>query len=242
MSKTIEVQLSPQEAFDDSAFKPALFAQLGIPDDGSVFLNPLRRSVDARGKKVWVKVLVEIVSASEATDKITYRKQYPDVSKARPVIIVGSGPAGLFAAIRLIELGLKPIILERGKDVQARRRDIAAINKEHIVNPESNYCFGEGGAGTYSDGKLYTRSKKRGDIRRILEILVAHGASEEILFDAHPHIGTNKLPRLVAELRASILQAGGEIHFNTRVTDFILKQDEFQIEFKKQNRKTHVLF
>ena len=226
MKKTIEVQLSPQEAFDERAFKPALFDKLGIKDDGNVFINPLKRSVDARVKNIRVNVLVEIVSAGEATAKITYRKEYPNVSNAQPVIIVGAGPAGLFAAIRLIELGVKPIILERGKDVQARRRDIAAINKDHIVNPESNYCYGEGGAGTYSDGKLYTRSKKRGDVRRILEILVEHGASDEILFDAHPHIGTNKLPKLVAELRESILQAGGEIHFNTRVTDFILIQDE----------------
>ncbi|MEQ1585314.1 MAG: FAD-dependent oxidoreductase [Cyclobacteriaceae bacterium] len=228
MKRTIEVQLSPKEAFDESAFKPALFQKLGIQNDGSVFINPIRRSVDARGKNVWVKVLVEIVPAKEATDKITYRRDYRNVSRAQPVIIVGSGPAGLFAAIRLIELGIKPIVLERGKDVQTRRRDIAAINKEHIVNPESNYCFGEGGAGTYSDGKLYTRSKKRGDVRRILEILVAHGASEDILFDAHPHIGTNKLPKLVVELRESILNAGGEIHFNTRVTDFVLQQDELK--------------
>ncbi len=140
-------------------------------------------------------------------------------------MVVGSGPAGLFAALRLIELGFKPIVLERGNDVQTRRRDLAAINKDHLVNPESNYCFGEGGAGTYSDGKLYTRSKKRGDVRRILEILVAHGAMDEILFDAHPHIGTNKLPRVVATLRQSILDAGGEIHFNTRVSDLILQSD-----------------
>lgn len=223
MKKTIEVQLSPQEAFDEDAFKPALFQKLGIQDDGSVFINPIRRSIDARGKNVWVKVLVEIIPSKEATDKITYRRDYPDVSWAQPVIIVGAGPAGLFAAIRLIELGIKPVVLERGKDVQTRRRDIAAINKEHIVNPESNYCFGEGGAGTYSDGKLYTRSKKRGDVRRIMEILVAHGASEDILFDAHPHIGTNKLPKLVSELRESILKAGGEIHFNTRVIDLMMQ-------------------
>ncbi len=140
-------------------------------------------------------------------------------------MVVGSGPAGLFAALRLIELGFKPIVLERGNDVQARRRDLAAINKDHLVNPDSNYCFGEGGAGTYSDGKLYTRSKKRGDVRRILEILVAHGATDEILFDAHPHIGTNKLPRVVTTLRQSILDAGGEIHFNTRVSDLILQSD-----------------
>ena len=226
MNKTIEVQLSPQEAFDESLFKNLLFEKVGVVDDGSVYIHPLKRSIDARRKKVVVKVLVEIIPSSKVPQRINYRKEYPGVDQARRVIVVGAGPAGLFAAIRLIELGVKPIVIERGKDVQTRRRDIAAINKQHIVNPESNYCFGEGGAGTYSDGKLYTRSKKRGDVRRILEILVAHGASEDILFDAHPHIGTNKLPQLVATLRETILQAGGEIHFNTKVNDLILTDGE----------------
>jgi len=226
MHKTIEVQLSPQEAYDESLFKHVLSDKLNLPEDSRLVINPIRRSVDARSKNVSVKVLVELIPAEEDHPTITYQKKYPDVSKADPVIIVGSGPAGLFAAIRLIELGIKPILLERGKDVQARRRDIAAINKEHIVNTESNYCFGEGGAGTYSDGKLYTRSKKRGDIRRVLEILVAHGAHEDILFDAHPHIGTNKLPKLVAALRESIKDAGGEIHFETKVVDFIIQNGE----------------
>jgi len=226
MHKTIEVQLSPQEAYDESLFKHVLSDKLNLPEDSRLVINPIRRSVDARSKNVSVKVLVELIPAEEDHPTITYQKKYPDVSKADPVIIVGSGPAGLFAAIRLIELGIKPILLERGKDVQARRRDIAAINKEHIVNAESNYCFGEGGAGTYSDGKLYTRSKKRGDIRRVLEILVAHGAHEDILFDAHPHIGTNKLPKLVAALRESIKDAGGEIHFETKVVDFIIQNGE----------------
>ena len=228
MHKTIEVQLSPQEAFDESQFRNILSGKLHIPEDGSMVINPLRRSVDARGKNVVVKVLVEVTPKVEAHRIISYQKNYPDVRNADPVIIVGSGPAGLFAAIRLIELGVKPIVLERGKDVQTRRRDIAAINKDHHVNAESNYCFGEGGAGTYSDGKLYTRSKKRGDIRRILEILVAHGADEDILFDAHPHIGTNKLPKLVAALRESIQHAGGEIHFNTKVVDLIIEHGEIQ--------------
>ncbi|HEX9958315.1 MAG TPA: FAD-dependent oxidoreductase, partial [Fibrella sp.] len=147
---------------------------------------------------------------------------------AKSVVIVGAGPAGLFAALRLIELGMKPIVLERGSDVRTRRRDLAAINKDHIVNPESNYCFGEGGAGTYSDGKLYTRSSKRGDIRRILEILVAHGATDQILVDAHPHIGTNKLPSVVTALRESILDAGGEVHFDTKVVDLILENGEMR--------------
>jgi uncharacterized protein len=228
MNQKVEVNLTPEEAFDEALVKPALFQKLHLTDDGGVFLQPLRRSIDARGKEVIVNFLVEVIPKKEAGSVIAYKKSYPNVSNAPAAIIVGSGPAGMFAAIRLIELGVKPILLERGKDVQARRRDIAAINKANVVNPESNYCFGEGGAGTYSDGKLYTRSKKRGDIRRILEILVAHGAKEEILYDAHPHIGTNKLPLLVAELRETIKKAGGEIHFNTKVIDFILKGNEMQ--------------
>ncbi len=228
MNKTIEISLSPQEAFDDAVFKQALYQKLRIKDGDNVQARVLKRSIDARSRNVQVKILVELIHGSDDLSTQNFKKDYQDVSKASKVIIVGSGPAGLFAALRLIELGIKPIVLERGKDVQARRRDIAAINKEHIVNPESNYCFGEGGAGTYSDGKLYTRSKKRGDIRRILEIMVAHGATEEILFDAHPHIGTNKLPKLVEALRESIKLAGGEIHFNTKVADFILDSDEMR--------------
>jgi hypothetical protein len=228
MNKTIEVELKPEEAFDENLFKPALFKKLQLPEDGSILLRPLRRSIDARGRNVVVKFLVEISKKETESPLLTYQKNYPSLQSTLPVIIVGAGPAGLFAAIRLIELGIKPIILERGRDVQSRRRDIAAINKDHIVNPESNYCFGEGGAGTYSDGKLYTRSKKRGDIRRILEILTVHGAKEEILYDAHPHIGTNKLPLLVAQLRETILQAGGEIYFNTKVVDFIVKESEMK--------------
>jgi len=225
MHKIIELQLTPREAFDESQFDQVLSEKLDLPKDGSLIFHPIKRSIDARGRRVLVNVQVEVMPV-EAAAGLTYKKDYPDVSQAEPVIIVGAGPAGLFAALRLIELGVKPIVLERGKDVQSRRRDIAALNKNHLVNPESNYCFGEGGAGTYSDGKLYTRSKKRGDIRRILEILVAHGAHENILFDAHPHIGTNKLPKLVVALRESIRQAGGIVHFDTRVDDFILEDGE----------------
>lgn len=225
MDKKIEVILRPEEAFDEERFMPSLYEKLKISSQ-EVYIKPIRRSIDARGKNVTVKVQVELHPVGKTA--ISYSKNYADVSKKSSVIIVGAGPAGLFAAIRLIELGIKPIIFERGKDVQARRRDLAAINKDHIVNPESNYCFGEGGAGTYSDGKLYTRSNKRGDVQRVLEILIAHGAHEDILFDAHPHIGTNKLPKIVAALRESIVQAGGEIHFNSKVSDLILSAGEIK--------------
>jgi uncharacterized protein len=225
--KIVDIVLHPDEAFDERLFPAVLYTRLGLPQDGSVIVKPVKRSIDARGRQVVVRLQCEVVSREEFSLH-NFSKDYPNVRTAKQVVIVGSGPAGLFAALRLIELGYKPIVLERGKDVRARRRDLASINKEHVVDPDSNYCFGEGGAGTYSDGKLYTRSKKRGDIRRILEILVAHGAKDEILFDAHPHIGTNKLPNLIAAIRETIINAGGEILFNTRVVDLILNGDEIR--------------
>ncbi len=228
MHKQLSLVVEPEIAFDEINLKSHLDKLLHIPTESPTYIRPLKRSIDARGRQVKVNLEVEVFIDETPTQRISFEKKYSDTSKSKQVIIVGAGPAGLFAALRLIELGIKPIVVERGKDVRSRRRDLAAINKDHVVNPESNYCFGEGGAGTYSDGKLYTRSKKRGDIRRVLEILVAHGATEEILVDAHPHIGTNKLPQLVGELRDSIINAGGEVHFNTKVIDFILQHKEIK--------------
>jgi uncharacterized FAD-dependent dehydrogenase len=224
MGKIQDLTLSPEEALADDRFVDSLYHNLDLSQDEWDVI-PLQRSIDARNRNVVVRVKVEVFPRGKGEVPAVVRDR-KDVSKARQVIVVGAGPAGLFAALRLIELGFKPIVLERGKDVQARRRDLAAINKDNIVNPESNYCFGEGGAGTYSDGKLYTRSKKRGDVNRILGILVAHGAPRDILFDTHPHIGTNKLPVLVTELRKSVIDDGGEIRFNSKVTGLNIKDRE----------------
>jgi uncharacterized FAD-dependent dehydrogenase len=222
MSKNIVLNLSPSVAFDSELLQEAILRASGKNEVG---VRVLKRSIDARKHPVRVRVEAEVFD-EEMPPFMDYRLDELDVSNAPKAIIVGAGPAGLFAAIKFIESGIKPVILERGKDVRARRRDIAAINKDNIVNPDSNYCFGEGGAGTYSDGKLYTRSKKRGDVRRILEILVSHGATQNILIDAHPHIGTNKLPKVIESIREWILASGGEIHFETRVTDLLIDKDE----------------
>lgn len=227
MKKNIDLTLLPEEAFEEAVFENRILEQIGEPKE-DVVIRPVKRSIDARSRTVRVNVSAEVYVKETPPPLISYRKDYPDVRGGLPVIIVGAGSAGLFAGLRCVELGLKPIILERGKDVRSRRRDLAAINKQHVVNPESNYCFGEGGAGTYSDGKLYTRSKKRGDVKRILEILVAHGATEDILVNAHPHIGTNKLPKIITALRESIEDAGGSILFDTKVTDFLLENGEMK--------------
>jgi uncharacterized protein len=226
MNKLIELTLPPEIAFLEEEFDKYIKQHYFQSGYQSFNYKTLRRSIDARSRQVKVNVAIELYIDEEPPLTSDVFQNYKQVQDAPPAIIVGAGPAGLFAALRLIELGIKPIVLERGKDVRARRRDLAAINKEHIVNPDSNYCFGEGGAGTYSDGKLYTRSKKRGDLRKVLEVFVGHGATNNILIDAHPHIGTNKLPGIVADLRESIIRYGGEVHFETRVVDIILRNGE----------------
>ncbi len=226
MNRIIELDLTPAQAFDPEQFRQTVNERLKISSDDSRHFQILKRSIDARSRNVVVRVVGEIIEPDKIDKPASINERYHDVSHKKPVIIVGAGPAGLFAALRLIESGMKPIVLERGKDVRSRRRDLAAINKDHIVNPESNYCFGEGGAGTYSDGKLYTRSKKRGDIKRILDIFHAHGAMDDILYDAHPHIGTNKLPNIVSAISKTITDNGGEVHFNCKATDFIIKEME----------------
>ncbi len=224
MYTELNLSIPPNIALDPTQLEVALQEQMSVPI-GQFTYRKLKQSIDARSKNILIHLQVGVYCNEAPTPIISYSiEALQNVTGCKSGIIVGAGPAGLFAALRLIELGIKPIVIERGKDVRARRRDLAAINKEHIVNPESNYCFGEGGAGTYSDGKLYTRSKKRGDLLRILEILVAHGAPEDILFEAHPHIGTNKLPNIVANMRNTILEKGGEVHFETKFTEFILNK------------------
>ena len=224
MPQIIQLSLAPAEAYNSENIHKAIAQHLSTAKENICDFRLLKRSIDARKRKVKIQVKIEVFINEKIPEK-NIERNYQDVSNKDEIVIVGSGPAGLFAALKLIELGLKPIILERGKDVQSRRRDLAAINKQHTVNSDSNYCFGEGGAGTYSDGKLYTRSKKRGSIQSVLETMVYHGAKEEILIDAHPHIGTNKLPKLISSIRETVLSSGGEIHFNCKVTDFLLKDN-----------------
>ncbi len=225
MQQKISLKLLPVDAADDSAIIENIANISGKKITEISGYHLLKRSIDARGKTIWINLTVNAFINEPFQQRTLEEFNFKDVNNAaKKVIIIGGGPAGIFAALQLIECGIKPIILERGKEVRARRRDLALLNKEGIINPESNYCFGEGGAGTYSDGKLYTRSTKRGDINRILNLFVHFGADENILFDAHPHIGTNKLPGIITAMRTRILDCGGEFHFDKKVIDFIIEK------------------
>jgi uncharacterized FAD-dependent dehydrogenase len=228
MQKKITIKVLPSEAEQPEALRTIITQACAIPSSRLTGYNILKKSIDARSRKqVWIQLTVNVFIDEPHEEQALTPLQLKDVHNAkRKVIVIGAGPAGLFAALRLIELGIKPIILERGKDVRARRRDLAAINKEGVVNPESNYCFGEGGAGTYSDGKLYTRSTKRGDVMKVLSTLVHFGADDKILYEAHPHIGTNKLPNIIVAVRDKIIECGGEVLFGNKVTDFIIENDK----------------
>lgn len=223
MQKTVIVKLLPSEAVNEAIVKQYIAKSEGIKLTDVKGFNILKHSIDARGKQPWINLSLNVFINEPFQKRELLSFDFKNVTTAaRRVIIVGAGPAGLFAALQCIEKGIQPIILERGKDVRARRRDLAMLNKEGEVNPESNYCFGEGGAGTYSDGKLYTRSSKRGDINRILNLFVHFGADEQILYEAHPHIGTNKLPAIITAMRKKIMDCGGEFLFEKKVTDFII--------------------
>ena len=228
MVKDLQLRITLEEEKQADILIKKSAIQLGIPAKDISGVKVLRKSIDARKRLIILNYKVAVYIHEPLPETSAYHFDYKEVSKAKSVHIIGFGPAGMYAALRCIELGYKPIVLERGKNVQDRRRDLRAINQDHFVNEDSNYCFGEGGAGTYSDGKLYTRSLKRGDVRRIFENLVFHGATDQILVDAHPHIGTNKLPNVVQNIRETILKHGGEIHFETRVVDFSIKNNRIK--------------
>ena len=226
MTNEYQIRVVPEVAAQEDRLKAWLADEYGF-DVRTIFgVRILKRSIDARQRQIFVNLKVRVYINEQPHDDEYIRTEYPNVEGKPQVIVVGAGPGGLFAALRLIELGLRPIVLERGKNVHERKKDLAAITKTQQVDPESNYCFGEGGAGAYSDGKLYTRSKKRGSVERILGIFVQHGAREDILIDAHPHIGSDKLPGVIKAMRETILRCGGEVHFETRVTRLIVEGDK----------------
>jgi len=243
MQKDIEITLLPNQVEQTEVIKQKLADGLKLSVERIKGYEILKRSIDARSRKVIFRLQVKAFVDEEAIPEV-YTVNYPNVAAAKPVIIIGAGPAGLFAALQCIENGLKPIIVERGKDVKQRRRDLAAINKQGVVNTESNYCYGEGGAGTYSDGKLYTRSNKRGDINKVLQVFVSHGAEADIAIDARPHIGTNKLPHIITAIKETILNAGGEVMFDSQMTDILTEHGQvkgIEINFQDKLIADHVI-
>lgn len=226
MLKEYQIRVMPQVAASEDSIKDYIAHENGFDARTVKAVRVLKRSIDARQRTIFVNLKVRVYINEQPTDDAFVRTEYGDVSNSRRVIVVGEGPGGLFAALRLIELGLRPVVIERGKDVHERKKDLSRITKTQQVNPESNYCFGEGGAGAYSDGKLYTRSKKRGNTEKILNVFCQHGASTAILADAHPHIGTDRLPRVIENMRNTILKSGGEVHHETLMKRLFVSDDE----------------
>jgi NAD-utilizing dehydrogenase len=222
---TLQLRVLPEVAYDAANLRTDVAQRLKVSPQQIHAIRPVKRSIDARQRQVMVNLTLEVFIDEDPTSLSYERIHYGDVSRAPQAIVVGAGPGGLFAALRLVELGVRPIVLERGRDVNGRKKDIAAISRDHIVDSESNYSFGEGGAGAFSDGKLYTRSKKRGNVQRILSIFCQHGASTDILADAHPHIGTDRLPGIIERMREQIKSSGGEVHFQTRVDELLFSAD-----------------
>ena len=230
MLQEIQLRVLPQVAADSDRLREYIADEKGIAMSALKGVRILKRSVDARQRTIYVNMKVRLYINELPTDDAYVHTEYPDVSDKPQVVVVGAGPGGLFAALRLIELGLRPIVLERGKDVHERKKDLAAISRTQQVDGESNYCFGEGGAGAYSDGKLYTRSKKRGNTEKILNVFCQHGASTAILADAHPHIGTDRLPQVIEAMRNTIIKSGGEVHFQTKMTRLIIGHSPWSID------------
>ena len=225
MTNEYQLRLLPQTAASEQAVKAYVAREKGLDERTITHVRVLKRSIDARQRTIYVNLTVRVYINEMPQDDAYTHTHYPDVSDKPAVVVVGAGPGGLFAALRLIEEGLRPIVLERGKDVHERKKDLALITRTQKVDTESNYCFGEGGAGAYSDGKLYTRSKKRGSVDKILNVFCQHGASTSILADAHPHIGTDKLPRVIENMRLQIIKSGGEVHFQTKMISLLLEGD-----------------
>jgi len=226
MIKEIQLRILPQEATNEDSLKIVVAREIGFDVSSINAVRVLKRSIDARQRTVFVNVKLRAFVNEQPSEPELQLVEYKDVSKEKSVVVVGAGPGGLFAALRLIELGLKPIVIERGKEVKERRKDVSLIGKTHTIDSESNYCFGEGGAGAFSDGKLYTRSKKRGSVDKILNVFCRHGANSSILVDAHPHIGTDKLPDVISNIRERIKESGGEVYFETRMDSLIRNGDE----------------
>lgn len=228
MSQEFQIRILPEQAASEQSIAEYIASEKGISRSDITRVRVLKRSIDARQRTIYVNLTVRVYGHEEPDEPLFEPIEYHDVSNGKQAVVVGAGPGGLFAALRLIELGIRPIVVERGKNVHERRKDIARISREHTVNPESNYSFGEGGAGAFSDGKLYTRSKKRGNTQKILNVFCQHGASPSILIDAHPHIGTDKLPGVIEAMRNTIIRCGGEVHFQTRMTSLIISGDKVE--------------